>query len=93
MLANNLLHLNAMSQGRNTTAWCWPDSVHVKTLLPAAGSWSWCAEFLLAVYSRLQRLSQQQRRARGSVVCLKPSSNVSRFLIVLESNDKVVLLF
>lgn len=36
---------------------------------------------------------QQQHRPRGSVVCLKLSSNVSQFLIVLESNDKVVLLF
>lgn len=56
MLANNLLHLNAMSQGRNITVLSWPDSVHVKTLLPAAGSWDLCAEFLLAVY-RLQRLT------------------------------------
>lgn len=56
MLANNLLHLNAVSQGRSITAPSWPDSIHVKALLPAAGSWDLCAEFLLAAY-RLQRLS------------------------------------
>lgn len=47
---------------------------------------------LLAVY-RLAEAYQQQHRPRGSVVCLKLSSNVSRFLIVFGSTDKVVLLF
>lgn len=47
---------------------------------------------VLAVH-RLAEAYQQQHRPRGSVVCLKLSSNVSRFLIVFGSTDKVVLLF